>query len=158
MFAAACIVLQNGLEDREHPNGEHAGVHERGRQRGEYAAERLPLPQRLCHESRAKPAQNGLADAHDDEPEWACDPQNICKLIRARDACNQADDPEYRAKTGSCTWAKQNRADDNGNQRQRDRDRPDADTACNGLQDNDQRGQQGQRGQTDDGMRGYCVS
>ena len=49
------------------------------------------------------------------------------------DACNQADDPEYRAKTGSCTWAKQNRADDNGNQRQRDRDRPDADTACNGL-------------------------
>ena len=49
------------------------------------------------------------------------------------DACNQADDPEYRAKTGSCTWAKQNRADDNGNQRQRDRDRPDTDTACNGL-------------------------
>ena len=101
--------------------------------------------------AQLKTAQDGLADAHDDEPERARDPQNICKLIRARDACDQADDPEHSAKTGSCAGAKQNRADDDGNQRQRDRDRPNADAACDGLQNDDQRGQQGQRGQTDDG-------
>ena len=111
----------------------------------------------LCDESRAKPAQNGLADAHDDEPERACDPQDVCKFIRARDACNQADDPEHRAKPGSRAGAKEDRADDDGNQRQRDRNRPDADAACDGLQNDDQRGQQGQRGQTDDGCMVFAI-
>lgn len=91
--------------------------------------DRLPVPQRLCDESRAKPAQNGLADAHDDEPERACDPQDVCKFIRARDARNQADDPEHRAKPGSRAGPEEDRADDDGNQRQRDRNRPDADAA-----------------------------
>ena len=110
------------------------------------------MPQRLCDESRAKPAQNGLADAHDDEPERACDPQDVCKFIRARDARNQADDPEHRAKPGSRAGP-----EEDGNQRQRDRNRPDADAACDGLQDDDQRGQQGQRGQTDDGCMVFAI-
>ena len=108
----------------------------------------------VAHHSEAHEASVTLRDF---PTLWQLVVQDPGPAIRARDARNETDDPEHRAKTGSRAGAKEDRADDDGNQRQRDRDRPDADAACDGLQDDDQRGQQGQRGQTDDGCMVFAI-
>ena len=142
---------QDRPEDRQHPDGKHARVHDRRNQRRRDAAECLLLFQRLCSESRAQAAQHGLADAHDDQPERAGRPQQIRELVRAGDARDQAHKAEHEAQSRARAGPEQDRAHDDRYQRQRDRDRPDPDAAGYGLQHDDQRGQNGQRGQTDDG-------
>ena len=85
-------------------------------------------------------SQNGLA-VHSRYVNWSAP---VTPAIRH-------DKAEHEAQSRARAGPEQDRAHDDRYQRQRDRDRPDPDAAGYGLQHDDQRGQNGQRGQTDDG-------
>ena len=103
------------------------------------------LPQRPVDQTGHPTGGRRLDDAGRQRPERVRLDQRLCPTIRTGQTGDRRDQPEDRAESRARARPIEHRTDHDRHQRQRDRDGPDLDAACHGLQDHDQRRQQRQR-------------